>query len=85
MKSQYKFAAGLVYDGSDTPILASRGTEIYADKIVSIAQRYGIPIVEDEPLATALTELEEGDEIPPKLFEPVAILLNQILSKTVKK
>lgn len=84
MKSKYNFAAGLMYEESETPVLAARGVETYADKIVSIAERYGVPIIEDSSLANALLELEEGDEIPERLFEPVAIILNQILTKRFK-
>lgn len=86
MKSKYKAAAGLMYDETDqpTPILSARGEESGADKIVAIAERYGVPVVEDEQLASSLVKLDEGDEIPEELFEPVAIVLNRILPKTKK-
>lgn len=86
MKSKYRSAAGLMYDEADnpTPILSARGEETTADKIVSIAERYGVPIIEDEQLASSLVKLDEGDEIPEELFEPVAIVLNRILPKSKK-
>jgi len=81
MKGKYKSAASLFYDetSGEAPILSARGEEVTADKIVSIAQRYGIPVVEDAQLADSLCKLEEGDEIPEELFQPVAIVLNKII------
>ena len=82
MKSKYKAAAGLVYDEKDdaAPMISARGEEATADKIVGIAERYGVPVVEDSELAQSLSKLEEGDEIPAELFEPVAIILNGLLN-----
>ncbi len=81
MKGKYKSAASLFFDESEqsAPILSARGEDITADRIVSIAKRYGVPVVEDSVLADSLVKLEEGDEIPEELFEPVAIVLNKIL------
>jgi flagellar biosynthesis protein len=81
MKSKYRAAAGLMYDEKEetAPLISSRGEEATADKIVGIAERYGVPVIEDPKLAESLARLEEGDEIPTELFEPVAIILNGLM------
>lgn len=87
MKSKYKAAAGLIYDdkSESAPMISARGEEATADKIVGIAERYGVPVVEDKKLAESLSKLEEGDEIPAELFEPVAIILNGLIKTSKDK
>lgn len=61
-----KRACALRYDeggGDRAPVvLASAGGEL-ADRIEQAARAYGVPVVRDRPLAEALAELREGDEI----------------------
>src|SRR6185369_8116096 len=40
---------------------------------------YGIPCIQDVPVARALRELELGDEIPEALYEAVAEILREIM------
>ena len=39
-----------------------------AEKIVEIASENGVPVYEDDSLATVLTQLELGSEIPEELY-----------------
>ena len=78
--AKYKVAVGLDYDAasSSAPGVTVKGTELSADEIVKLAVRYGIPVVERGTLASALALLDLDQEIPPHLYEAVAIILGQI-------
>lgn len=78
--AQYRKAVGLVYEGIDeeAPSLALKGDELGADRIVKLAHRYGIPVVENAQLARALNALELDEEIPEELYEAVAIVINNL-------
>ena len=49
-----------------------------AEKILYFANKYHIPVIEDESLVKGLSVLEEGDQIPLILYKAVAILLYNI-------
>jgi type III secretion protein U len=65
-------------DHDDAPILLSKGEGELAAKIIQAAQDYGVPVIQDIPLARALYELSEGNGIPPELYEAVAAILQEI-------
>lgn len=73
-------AAALRYrDGDDeAPTLVSKGEGAFAAQIIEAARAYGVPVVQDVPLARALLELEVGDEIPEGLYEAVAEVLRSL-------
>jgi flagellar biosynthesis protein len=54
------------------PFLAAKGEGPAADRLVAIAKRAGVPIVEDDPLAQAVFPLEVGAYVPEECFEIVA-------------
>ena len=69
-------------EGEDeAPLLIAKGEGDLARQIVEAAHAYGIPVVQDVPVARALAELTEGDSIPPGLYEAVAIILRDILEQ----
>ncbi len=76
-KQRYRRAMGLHYDQHDdrAPFVTARGAYLSADRIVDIAHRYGIPVVEDTALARALEKIDLDEEIPQELFESVAAVL----------
>ncbi len=78
--SQYRRAVGLSYQEleSDAPAVEFNGEHLMADQVVKIARRFGIPVVEKPALAQALGELEVDQKIPASLYEPVAVVLNQV-------
>jgi len=82
MRNKFKCAVGLSYcgDRKDSPSVELKGERVTADSIVKIARRYGVPVVVDEKLASSLNHLDEGDKIPERLFEPVAVILHKILN-----
>ena len=69
-------------DEDDAPTLIAKGQGDLARKMVEAAHAYGIPVVQDVTLARALSELTEGDAIPPGLYEAVAIILRDIAEQT---
>jgi len=42
-----------------------------AERIVDVAQENGVPVYEDDSLATILTQLRLGQEIPEELYQAI--------------
>lgn len=71
-----KKALALRYEGKDrAPVVVAKGMGELAQKIIDTAKRYGVPIVEDRDLITALMRVEVYEEIPPELYRAVAKVL----------
>lgn len=67
-----KRAAALQYRPQDgAPVIVASGMGHMAEKIVEVAQDSGVPIYEDTSLATVLTQMELGREIPEELYQAV--------------
>ena len=62
----------------DAPRVLAKGDGALAKQIVAAAGDWGVPVVQDVPLARALVELEVGDEIPEALYEGVAEVLRAL-------
>ena len=71
---EIKRASALQYiEGDYAPKILASGTGRAADKIIELAQKAGVTIIEDADLASVLTkELSIGDYIPPWCWELVA-------------
>lgn len=72
--SQYKpnQAAALKYDSGNTaPIVVASGAGYIADKIIETAQNNNVPIYQDNSLATLLSQLKCGTEIPKELYQAI--------------
>ena len=76
-KKPVKRAAAIKYDPDDNnvPVLAAFGEGYLADKILSVARESGVPVVPDPSLASLLSKVSVGDDIPPELYEVVAKVL----------
>lgn len=58
------------------PKVLAKGADLLAEKIIEIAESYGIPVVENIPLSRALFRLVKvNQEIPPDLYRSVAEVL----------
>ena len=71
-------AIALQYDKEvmEAPEVVAKGKGHIARRIREIAEEYGVPVVENVPLARALyRELEIGDSIPESLYKAVAEVL----------
>ena len=76
--SQYKDlmakkAVALRYDENKeaAPVIVASGLGYVAEKIVEIANDNEITVYEDNSLATVLTQLELGTEIPEELYQAI--------------
>ena len=67
-----KRAVALKYDGDEiSPVVVATGMGHMAEKIVETAIENNVPIFEDNSLATVLSRLELGEEIPEELYKAV--------------
>jgi flagellar biosynthesis protein len=72
--SQYKHfrAAALKYDSNDSaPVVVASGAGYVADKIIETAQNNNVPVYQDNSLATLLSQLKCGTEIPKEMFQAI--------------
>ena len=67
-----KRAVALQYGSKDAaPVVIAAGMGYLAEKIVETAADSGVPIYEDNSLATVLSQLKLGQEIPEELYQAV--------------
>lgn len=70
-----KRAIALEYDGDTAPRITAMGQDALAERIAAVAREHGVPMVENDELATLLGQLELGDEIPETLYLCVAQII----------
>lgn len=65
-------AVALSYDGgTSAPVVVASGMGYLAEKIVEVATENGVPVYEDNSLATMLSQLALGQEIPDSLYQAI--------------
>lgn len=65
-------AVALQYSAGDAaPVIVASGMGYMAEKIVEVAADSGVPVYEDNSLATVLTQLKLGQEIPEELYKAI--------------
>ncbi len=65
-------AVALRYGVNDSaPVVVASGMGYLAEKILDVAQESGVPVYEDNSLATILSQLNLGQEIPEELYRAV--------------
>ena len=65
-------AAALRYRAGDgAPVIVASGMGHLAEKIVEVAADNGVPVYEDTSLATILSQMQLGREIPEELYQAV--------------
>lgn len=74
--SQYngsKKAVALKYDERQgtAPVIVASGLGHMAEKIVEVANQADVPVYEDTSLATVLSQLELGAQIPEEVYRAV--------------
>lgn len=57
------------YNGA--PVVIASGMGHLAEKMVEVASEAGVPVYEDNSLATVLSQLELGQQIPEELYEAI--------------
>ena len=78
VKNPDHIAMALKYDPKmdSAPKVLAKGSELIAEQIIEIAEQYGIPIIENIPLARALFRLVRVNQsIPAELYRAVAEVL----------
>ena len=72
MPKKGRRAVALQYSADDAaPLVVASGMGYLAERIVDVAQEHGVPVYEDDSLATVLTQLNLGQEIPPELYQAI--------------
>jgi flagellar biosynthetic protein FlhB len=61
--------------GMSAPTIVAKGANKVAHRIRQIAEEYGVPLVENKPLAQNLYQLDLGEEVPPQFYQAVAEIL----------
>lgn len=82
------YAVALKYDpeSSEAPMVVVKGQRLRALRIKELAKHYGIPIVENVPVARALfATAEEDDYIPADMYRAVAEILAYVYKLKNKK
>jgi flagellar biosynthetic protein FlhB len=79
------YAVALKYDTETSaylaPFVVAKGKDALALKIIEIAEKSGVFITEDRPLARELYEtVEIGQEIPSSLFKAVAVVISDMFT-----
>lgn len=79
-------AAALKYSPSSpekAPVVVASGLGTVAQRIVDIAGKNEVPVYRDDSLATLLSQLHAGTEIPPSLYQAVVDIYIYFLGYTV--
>lgn len=58
-------------DKNGAPVIVASGMGYLAEKITETAMEAGVPVYEDDSLATLLTQLQLGAEIPRELYQAI--------------
>lgn len=68
-----KKAVALKYDPqkNGAPVVVASGMGYLAERITEAAMEAGVPVYEDDSLATMLTQLELGAAIPEELYQAI--------------
>ena len=74
-RASSSLAVALHYNGNGAPRVTAKGGGLVADRIVETAREHNIPVQEDAALATSLSRLDLGTEIPRELYVAVAHVL----------
>jgi flagellar biosynthesis protein len=82
-----KKAAALSYNQymDRAPKVVAKGQGLIAEKIIELAKKHNIPIVEDPLLVDSLIKIDLYEEIPPHLYEAVAKIVAFILRYSEKR
>ena len=77
MKEEREKAAALKYERGvgAAPTIVAKGQGLMAKKIISLAQKNGVPVHEDRNLIEILSTIDLYEEIPAELYKAVAEIL----------
>ena len=80
MRSARRVAIGIGYDEHIdlAPIVLFCCQDELVTTIVDVAQRYGVPVIEEIDLVRNLSKIKPGKEIPTTLYYQVASLFHKL-------
>jgi flagellar biosynthesis protein len=84
-RNRSSLAVALHYSGSGAPRVVAKGGGQLAEKIIETAREHKVPLQEDAALASTLSKIELGREIPRDLYVAVAHVLAFAWSVSGKK
>lgn len=66
-------AVALKYDPkkNGAPVIVASGMGYLAEKITEAAMQAGVPVYEDDSLATLLSQMKLGASVPPELYQAI--------------
>ena len=64
-------AVALRYEGEGAPVVVASGMGYLAERMIEVATESGVPVYEDNSLATMLSQLALGQEIPDALYQAI--------------
>ena len=67
------------------PRVVAKGKGEMAERILSLAREFGVPVHEDPELVEALARLEIEEQIPPELYQVMAEVLTFIYRTNKKR
>jgi len=74
--SDHREAIALLYDGGEqAPTVTAKGEGDLAERIIQLALEHEVPIYENADLASMLTRMELGDQIPEALYRTIAEII----------
>ncbi len=81
------YAVAIRYDKEkdSAPRVLAKGIDAKAARIREIAQRAGVPLMRNVPLAHALYRIDVGQEIPEALYDAVAEVLNFVYAEQQRR
>ena len=74
-EEELRKAVALFYDGDNAPVVTAKGIGEEAEKIISVAQEYEVPLCDNAQLVELLATLELGEEIPQALYIAIAHII----------
>lgn len=84
--THYAVALRYVREESDAPIVVAMGQDLVALKIREIAEKNGIPVFEDPPLARSMfAQVSVDSVIPPVFYKAVAKLIHRVHASQPKR
>ena len=82
-----KKAVALRYEENKdaAPVIVASGLGYMAERIVEMANENGVPVYEDNSLATVLTQLDLGTAIPEELYQAIVDIYAYFLKYNPEK
>ena len=83
-EDEYAVALGYDNEKNNAPIVLAKGQGNIAEKIVALAEEYGIEVRKDADLLQILKAVDINQEIPIEAFAAVAEILSYIYQQNAK-